>query len=105
FQGTRCEIDTDECISGPCQNQGHSVTVSLGFLADTVRKTSMNVPPAPAKMEAFAKTWFHCNCPPGYFGSLCDLDINECEVSPCLHEAVCINKPGGFKCVCPPGYA
>ena len=33
-----------------------AVTVSLGFLADTVRKTSTSVPPDPAKMEAFAKT-------------------------------------------------
>uniref|UniRef100_A0A3B3B6K3 Crumbs cell polarity complex component 2b n=1 Tax=Oryzias melastigma TaxID=30732 RepID=A0A3B3B6K3_ORYME len=47
---------------------------------------------------------FHCICPPGYFGTLCDLDVNECEVSPCLHEGICINMPGGFKCVCRPGY-
>ena len=47
---------------------------------------------------------FHCICPPGYFGTLCDLDVNECEVSPCLHEGICINTPGGFKCVCRPGY-
>ncbi|KAM7385717.1 hypothetical protein PAMP_001779 [Pampus punctatissimus] len=48
---------------------------------------------------------FHCVCPPGYFGTLCDLDVNECEVSPCLHEGICINKPGGFECVCRPGYS
>ena len=48
---------------------------------------------------------FHCICPPGYFGTLCDLDVNECEVSPCLHEGICINTPGGFKCVCRPGYS
>lgn len=48
---------------------------------------------------------FRCICPPGYFGTLCDLDVNECEVSPCLHEGICINTPGGFKCVCRPGYS
>ncbi|CAM9166309.1 unnamed protein product [Lampetra planeri] len=31
------------------------------------------------------------------------LDINECEVrDACQHE--CMNTPGSFKCLCPPGY-
>ncbi len=25
FEGTRCEIDSDDCVSRPCQNQGHCV--------------------------------------------------------------------------------
>lgn len=48
---------------------------------------------------------FRCNCPPGYFGALCSLDVNECEASPCLNHGVCINRPGGFTCVCLPGFS
>lgn len=48
---------------------------------------------------------FRCICPPGYFGTLCDLDVNECEDSPCLHEGICINTRGGFECICRPGYS
>lgn len=48
---------------------------------------------------------FRCNCPPGYFGALCSLDVNECEASPCLHDGVCINRPGGFRCICLPGFS
>lgn len=48
---------------------------------------------------------FRCICPQGYFGTLCDLDVNECEDSPCLHEGVCINKRGSFECICRPGYS
>ncbi len=48
---------------------------------------------------------FQCNCVTGYFGTLCNLDVNECEASPCLHDSVCINKPGGFICVCRTGFS
>lgn len=56
-------------------------------------------------LSSFCIIRFRCECPPGYFGTLCDLDVNECEVSPCRHEGICINTPGGFKCVCRPGYS
>lgn len=47
---------------------------------------------------------FLCSCPPGYYGSLCELDVNECETLPCLHGGSCFNKPGGYQCVCAPGF-
>ncbi|XP_049328582.1 protein eyes shut homolog isoform X2 [Astyanax mexicanus] len=79
FQGSRCEIDTNECGSSPCQNQGHCV-------------------------DGVNTYYFRCSCPPGFFGALCDLDVDECEISPCLHDGVCINQPGNFMCVCSPGF-
>lgn len=57
------------------------------------------------RMFFFCISSFQCNCVPGYFGMLCNLDINECDASPCLHDSVCINKPGGFICVCRAGFS
>ena len=30
------------------------------------------------------------------------IDIDECSYSPC--DNVCINEPGGYRCVCQDGY-
>ncbi|KAM7319810.1 hypothetical protein ACRRTK_021493 [Alexandromys fortis] len=34
----------------------------------------------------------------------CETDINECQSSPCLNNAVCKDQVGGFLCKCPPGF-
>uniref|UniRef100_A0A8C7WP38 Protein eyes shut homolog n=1 Tax=Oryzias sinensis TaxID=183150 RepID=A0A8C7WP38_9TELE len=115
FEGSWCEIDTNECASHPCQNQGHcedqvngySCDCKMGFSGLHCEQDINECASSPCSNAGTCKdlvNMFHCICPAGYFGTLCDLDVNECEVSPCLHEGICINMPGGFKCVCRPGY-
>ncbi|XP_063954009.1 fibrillin-3-like [Lytechinus pictus] len=45
-----------------------------------------------------------CRCDPGYAGSNCNADLNECglEPRPCNHR--CINTLGSFRCHCEQGY-
>ena len=49
-----------------------------------------------------------CSCPPGYTGSHCQLDLDECSLGPAVHgcgeEAVCVNRVGWYYCACRPGY-
>uniref|UniRef100_A0A4W6EFL7 Protein eyes shut homolog n=1 Tax=Lates calcarifer TaxID=8187 RepID=A0A4W6EFL7_LATCA len=116
FEGSWCEIDTNECSSNPCQNQGdcvdrvnsYSCDCKMGFSGihceEDINECTSN-PCHNASTCQDLVNEFRCLCPPGYFGTLCDLDVNECEVSPCLHGGTCINTPGGFKCVCRPGYS
>ncbi|XP_036403134.1 protein eyes shut homolog [Megalops cyprinoides] len=116
FEGTHCEIDTNECISSPCQHQGYcldrvnsySCECKVGFSGRHCEEDINECASNPCQNGGICQDLvnrFRCNCPPGYFGALCDLDVNECEVSPCLHEGLCINMPGGFKCVCLPGFS
>ncbi|KAJ7414447.1 protein eyes shut isoform X2 [Pitangus sulphuratus] len=79
FEGTYCEVNSDECISNPCQNEGLCV-------------------------DGINHYRFICNCAPGYYGSLCEMDVNECETLPCLHGGSCINRLGGYLCFCLPGF-
>ena len=47
---------------------------------------------------------FTCSCTDEYTGSLCELDVNECNMSnPCLNGS-CNNQQPGFSCSCFPGY-
>ncbi|XP_029031043.1 protein eyes shut homolog isoform X2 [Betta splendens] len=116
FEGSWCEIDTNECSSSPCQNQadcvdrvnGYSCNCRMGFAGVHCEVDVNECASGPCRNAAVCRdlvNQFRCVCPAGYFGTLCDLDVNECEVSPCLHEGVCVNTPGGFQCACRPGYS
>uniref|UniRef100_A0A8C9TA92 Notch receptor 2 n=1 Tax=Scleropages formosus TaxID=113540 RepID=A0A8C9TA92_SCLFO len=79
--GLLCHVD-DACISNPCRE---------GAQCDTN--------PINGK--------FNCNCPPGYVGSTCKDDINECTMgsNPCEHGGQCVNTEGSFTCNCARGYS
>lgn len=40
----------------------------------------------------------HCRCPPGYTGSYCEDQVDECSPSPCQNGATCTDYPGGYSC-------
>ncbi|KAI0213989.1 hypothetical protein LSAT2_000922 [Lamellibrachia satsuma] len=44
-----------------------------------------------------------CHCMPGYTGSVCEIDINECESNPCgnaNYANSCVDKVNGYECNC-----
>lgn len=46
---------------------------------------------------------FDCLCPPGYTGSRCEADHNECLSQPCRPGSTCLDLLAAFHCLCPPG--
>lgn len=48
-------------------------------------------------------THFQCACPPGFTGSHCEVNVNECESNPC-QNGLCVDDVNGYKCFCRPGY-
>ena len=45
---------------------------------------------------------FQCECDPGFTGTLCDVDVNECASNPC-QMGICEDLEGEFNCKCHPG--
>ena len=71
------------------------------------------VPPPPASpvaatqyAQAFLKTQVNlvCYCVPGYTGTYCQIDINECLSNPCSNNATCMDRINSYECKCPPGF-
>ncbi|XP_035673492.1 fibropellin-1-like [Branchiostoma floridae] len=71
FEGERCEIDTDECDSSPCQFGG---TCKDGIDS------------------------FICSCLPGYTGDVCQTDIDLCNPNPCPFGWACVDTGPSLHC-------
>jgi len=41
-----------------------------------------------------------CTCDAGYTGEICDVNIDECESSPCQNGGTCTDQVDGFHCDC-----
>jgi hypothetical protein len=107
-----CDIDVDECISGPCNNGA------------TCSDSSISVTTSP---DAFS-----CECMDGWEGGIChennpnpeghncniveggrcDIDVDECASAPCQNGARCLDSTdlravdiGHFECLCLDGYS
>ncbi|MCA9518477.1 MAG: calcium-binding EGF-like domain-containing protein, partial [Myxococcales bacterium] len=72
YEGTTCADEVNECLGVVCQNDGTCVDELNGF---------------------------HCACPAGFTGTLCEADADPCDPDPCV-RGVCTNPRGGEGAAC-----
>lgn len=47
---------------------------------------------------------FSCRCRPGFYGTFCEYEQNECDSQPCKNGGTCTDGLGTYRCTCPVGY-
>jgi hypothetical protein len=78
YMGSSCQINTRQCSSFPCLNNG--------FCIDYFENSTMNT--------------FTCQCTYPYFGNNCELKVNLCLNKTCSNNGYCKDLGYSSKCYC-----
>ncbi|XP_017848207.1 protein crumbs isoform X3 [Drosophila busckii] len=118
YSGKNCQKDNGSpCAKNPCSNGGSCLENSRGdyqCFCDATHsgqhcETEVNIHPlcqaSPclnngACVVLAGSNSLACECPKGYAGARCEIDMDECASQPCQNNGSCIDRINGFSCDC-----
>ncbi|XP_078685402.1 uncharacterized protein LOC144918448 isoform X8 [Branchiostoma floridae x Branchiostoma belcheri] len=119
FTGNRCQTNIDDCSPDPCQNSGTCTDLVNDYRCNCTREwagkncTQVNRCEVPTRVNCTdGKVCFisedglgtDCQCPLGFAGVNCAVNIDECDPDPCQNNATCIDGIDKFVCNCTSGW-
>ncbi|TRY96132.1 hypothetical protein DNTS_015950 [Danionella cerebrum] len=105
YEGKTCSQLRDHCKTSTCQVID-SCTIALTSNATerAVRHILSNVCGPHGRCTSQPGGNFSCACQPGFTGTYCHENINDCASSPCHSGGTCIDDIDSFHCICPDGF-
>ncbi|XP_030376578.1 protein crumbs isoform X3 [Scaptodrosophila lebanonensis] len=118
YSGKNCQKDNGSpCAKNPCANGGSCLENSRGdyqCFCDANHsgqhcETEVNIHPLcqnnpclnnGACVVLAGISTIACECPKGYAGARCEIDMDECASQPCQNNGSCIDRINGFTCDC-----
>lgn len=116
FEGDRCQLLVDHCLSEPCKN-GATCSSSLagprcfcpeGYQGSTCEQRVDPCASSPCHNNGSCYPQgpglgFGCSCAAGFTGPTCAQLIDFCALNPCAH-GICRSVGTSYRCLCVPGY-
>ncbi|KAL1513285.1 hypothetical protein ABEB36_002710 [Hypothenemus hampei] len=114
WEGFLCDLETNECISAPCQNgavcidlhSNYECACLFGYTGRNCEEVVKICNKNPCKNGALCLIEDGisvCYCVPDFHGELCEYQYDECQLGPrCLNGGTCIDGIDQFTCSCPP---
>ncbi|KAM4625520.1 protein jagged-2-like isoform 2-T2 [Polymixia lowei] len=105
YEGKTCSQLKDHCKTNQCQViDSCTVAVATNDTQKGVWHISSNVCGPHGRCLSLPAGNFSCSCEPGFTGTYCHENINDCVLSPCKNGGTCIDGISSFKCFCPDGW-
>uniref|UniRef100_A0A6Q2XIC2 Delta-like protein n=1 Tax=Esox lucius TaxID=8010 RepID=A0A6Q2XIC2_ESOLU len=105
YEGKTCSELKDHCKTNPCEViDSCTVAVATNDTQEGVWHISSNVCGPRGRCISQPAGNFSCACEPGFTGTYCHENINDCVTSPCKNGGTCIDGIGSFQCFCLDGW-
>ncbi|XP_035850401.1 protein jagged-2-like isoform X2 [Sander lucioperca] len=105
YEGKTCSELKDHCKTNHCQViDSCTVAVATNDTQKRVWHISSNVCGPHGRCISLPAGNFSCSCDPGFTGTYCHENINDCASSPCKNGGTCIDGINSFQCFCPDGW-
>uniref|UniRef100_A0A8D3DTK9 Delta-like protein n=1 Tax=Scophthalmus maximus TaxID=52904 RepID=A0A8D3DTK9_SCOMX len=105
YEGKTCSELKDHCKTNQCQViDSCTVAVATNDTQKRVWHISSNVCGPHGRCISLPAGNFSCSCEPGFTGTYCHENINDCASSPCKNGGTCIDGINSFQCFCPDGW-
>uniref|UniRef100_A0A674CY32 Delta-like protein n=1 Tax=Salmo trutta TaxID=8032 RepID=A0A674CY32_SALTR len=105
YEGKTCSELKDHCKTNPCEViDSCTVAVATNDTQEGVWYISSNVCGPHGRCISQPAGNFTCSCEPGFTGTYCHENVNDCVSSPCKNGGTCIDGISSFQCFCPDGW-
>ncbi|KAI6653592.1 Neurogenic locus notch-like protein 1 [Oopsacas minuta] len=107
YTGSMCEIDINECMPEPCMNNGTCLDQINDYNCTCVNEwmgkncSDCGLTCINGQQNSNCSV---CLCDPGYTGTACEIDINDCEPEPCMNNGTCVDQVNDYNCTCVNGW-